>query len=101
MITCILTVCFSQTVQNQPVQQYGAGHHGAPIQQQQQSYPGSQQHSHTSPGLQCRAGHQPTQAQAKSQAENIRQILTCGSIVASDLQQIDLLGNGNGGQVYK
>lgn len=87
------------TRQSQAVQKQQSHQHGAPI--QQQSYAGTQQHSHGSPGLHYRAGHQTQQAQAKSQAENIRQILTCGSIVANDLQQIELLGTGNGGHVYK
>ena len=34
-------------------------------------------------------------------ARSIKEILTCGNIMAQDLQQIDVIGKGNGGQVYK
>ena len=43
--------------------------------------------------------HQANQGQ--SRAENIKEILTSGRVTAADLQQIELIGSGNGGHVYK
>lgn len=100
------TIRQSQADQNSNSQQFGSRPHVVPM--QQQPYAGQQPNPHASPELHYRArSHNPqvpihhSGAQTKSQAENIRQILTCGSIVASDLQQIELLGKGNGGLVYK
>ena len=80
--------------QNPQTQQFGSQPHGA-----------APQNTHGSPrqqqlGAGTQNPHGPTPG-AETQAENIRKILTCCSIVASDLQQIDLLGTGNGGHVYK
>jgi len=34
-------------------------------------------------------------------ASNIQQLLTCGTIDVRHLQQVELIGSGNGGHVYK
>ncbi|XP_045156807.2 dual specificity mitogen-activated protein kinase kinase 5-like [Mercenaria mercenaria] len=60
---------------------------------QQRTSPGSIQMHQVSPGH-YGAGNQ-------SRAENIKEILTCGRMTADDLQQIALIGSGNGGHVYK
>ena len=67
---------------------------------------GTQQNmSGLSPGSLNRMGThqfgQDSAAGTQSRAENIKEILTCGRIMINDLQEIGLLGTGNGGQVYK
>lgn len=52
-------------------------------------------------GNQLSPGHIVQPYNATSQAENIQKILTCGQINVEDLQHVELIGSGNGGQVYK
>ncbi|XP_052276707.1 dual specificity mitogen-activated protein kinase kinase 5-like isoform X2 [Dreissena polymorpha] len=39
--------------------------------------------------------------QGQSKSDSLKQILTCGTINVHDLQQVELIGHGNGGEVYK
>ncbi|XP_060592923.1 dual specificity mitogen-activated protein kinase kinase 5-like [Ruditapes philippinarum] len=65
----------------------------------EQQVSGSPQHHITSPLTSSVQIHQSSQGQ--SRAENIKEILTSGRMTAADLQQIALIGSGNGGKVYK